>query len=709
MGDTKMNEFQTAVTFHDVVEQCPCALSSDCATVEHVQCARDMAFAFLQVQHARIAGDTQKTTWSHWSEVLRGCLASLPSNDVQVVDSLWQLTSCVMRIHEGDRLAAAHDVVAWHYRTQLTDHEQECIQLIQKHDTFLTQEEWDRYFGFAFLRLLSGDLPGCGRMLAAAKTRIRDRGYPITSAQESLVTDALQLLIEPFMSSDEFVAWAKYADVVMHRERELLQYADAPQQDPHGWGTFCGALVDITAMCTGDEEQIYQTVHSLGLSPLWDVVGVLSLVRPFAALPEICTLLEHRLTAMPNHDWFEEAVLWLLSCQRPYDVVDVMDRMLGAIPLLSFSADAVLSFKMMAAHVADVCAPPFLASGADALSALHMRNQLVVQYAEYIGHHSYLWDTAATYVAFSPLCDPQSMVALLEGTIGIICSHSAPSTAHSRYVDVKRVYDALLAPSSVAVTQVRDCCKLRGPAATSTIAVPHPVAALFRAYDELVPESFSAVTCAFLQFLSEQNQCPLAISVSVEMGEWTWAKKQLHSLVNSPAANGSLNPQFVAIGEAVRSGLITLDPTGMGSSARRNESGASVVKLVRDVTAYLLVAAAAADVGCSGDSSNSEVARVMKGVVQLMSLDTVELPPSVITSFAQCGLQAYRNLTTQISAVVPAEQDDAASAPDPADLLRIVTRVSLDAQSDTPANIDEYSAGIQSSLIHALVRHHAQA
>ncbi|KAG8344213.1 hypothetical protein ERJ75_000769800 [Trypanosoma vivax] len=68
----------------------------------------------------------------------------------------------------------------------------------------------------------------------------------------------------------------------------------------------------------------------------------------------------------------------------------------------------------MAAHVADICAPP-LGAPADQISVTFVRNELIAGYISLFRGHPLLWRAAATYVVYSPLADPTALYRIVTG------------------------------------------------------------------------------------------------------------------------------------------------------------------------------------------------------------------------------------------------------------------------------------------------------
>lgn len=92
------------------------------------------------------------------------------------------------------------------------------------------------------------------------------------------------------------------------------------------------------------------------------------------------------------------------------------DHLLGDAVELPMGGKSLRGFSLlfMAAHVADICAPP-MGAPVDQISVTFTRNELIRDYVELFRWHPLLWRTAATYTVYSPFMNPAELYRTVIG------------------------------------------------------------------------------------------------------------------------------------------------------------------------------------------------------------------------------------------------------------------------------------------------------
>ncbi|ESL10038.1 hypothetical protein TRSC58_02234 [Trypanosoma rangeli SC58] len=423
-------------------------------------------------------------TLSEWSDLLLSRLKAI--EDVAVVDPtaevVWELVSVVLAILENggdDGVNASGPYLAW-YRSRFVSVDaiyrlQSTLDEVPPQAELSPEEEEDLFEGLLGPYMISiqraflaGLFPAAAALISSLVDYLRARVVdPFNAEEESTLADVIRLFLETPKSNTEHREWMDAANLlVVDCKRILMPSAEASNLILQAAQQLKSLCLDLLLMVSGDAALILETCHLLELDVVDYVAAVCAVCKPHMTLRQLHHLYQNSWESWKGAvegPWYVGVIERIVASRCMADVACAMDLVGEAVrcnaylptspiensnisssPLVNSleAADEAsgvgtttevtvdpkllrrFALLFMAAHVADICAPPFGAP-VDQIHVTFIRNRLVEDFVAEFRHHPLLWRTAAMYVVYSPLMNP----AILYG----IVTERAASAVSDRY------------------------------------------------------------------------------------------------------------------------------------------------------------------------------------------------------------------------------------------------------------------------------------
>ncbi|KEG13291.1 hypothetical protein DQ04_01101120 [Trypanosoma grayi] len=299
---------------------------------------------------------------------------------------------------------------------------------------------------------------------------------PFDAEEESVLTDVIRLLLEPPENSIEHREWMNTANgLIMDSKRILTASHDESGMAVQAAQQLRSLCLDLLLMASGDAALILQSCHLLELDVIDYVAAVCAVCEPYMTLRQVHHVYQNVMESWEGPvkgPWYVGVIEGVLGSHCIADLVGAM-RLVGeavrrdqCLPMRpgddsnivsspSYSGDDAdtddadineeldtnesrrkqrshsdsLLFRrfallFMAAHVADICAPP-LGAAVNQIDVTFTRNELVEDFVSIFRHHPLLWRVAATYVVYSPFMNPAVLYRIV--------TERAPCAVSDRY------------------------------------------------------------------------------------------------------------------------------------------------------------------------------------------------------------------------------------------------------------------------------------
>jgi hypothetical protein len=362
--------------------------------------ARVSIDAFLSLHHRRLGvvphhpGDRVH----QWSEKSFGCLAHV-HDDLHVVPSLWRLINAALMVAEDPRVNPCRVYLEWHTLANLDDNLNASVEAaLQRGDDI----HWENTIAVVQYRVLTGDLQGAGELLHRAVQHLRTTSH-FHPDEEVMVNEILALFINPFLTTADFTAWRQRAVDLLVDARHVLGEVAEDVDESSPFVLVKLQLLELLFWASGDRQVLAGRVDNLGLNAMWYIGGVAACIEPFATWPR---LLDAFLEFVPSGEsaWFMPCIEAALRVRASANAVDFAAAVLDLLPG-DFTPHSRFAAHLLAAHVAEICAPPYAAVGASAKHAA-TRDRLVAAYAGHLTKVPDLWRIAALHLVYTPLNNP---------------------------------------------------------------------------------------------------------------------------------------------------------------------------------------------------------------------------------------------------------------------------------------------------------------
>lgn len=500
---------------------------------------------FEQLQGRRLDG-THANSGSlphEWSEMaMQKALANI-QGECGVTAALWRLANTAMvLVAQPGRERPSKLYLQWHCDVNLHEDRinESHMQLAQRNPAVV---DWPLTVCRATQLALSGCFVEAAKMLDAAIDTM-STVEPLEGEAEAMVAEVLGLMHNPPEPTPAaYSSWKHRATELMMDARHALAVADADAHHP--LGMIKALLLDVVQLASGDEQALGPVVNALDLDGMWYVAGYAAFINPGAALAELGAALD-RSTPSDDTPWFEPVVRTTLNVNHLHDLVQVGRCVHQCVP-----ADATVceryALGLFAAHVADIGAPTWADVG-DAGAYVVQRNQLVESYVSLFAHIPTLWAAAATYLAYSPMADPENMARVLQHAAAL------PFPGATRVGHFMRQYTD---EHSAFQTRLRSATRSR-VAMSGTAAAA--LARVFAHYDTIMDATHAAIAQDAAAKALQVNRPAQALRWLTDAGLFEEAAAIVLARLDGWKSCGApLDGSLNQIGEAVAAGFINID------------------------------------------------------------------------------------------------------------------------------------------------------
>ncbi|RNF05353.1 uncharacterized protein Tco025E_07792 [Trypanosoma conorhini] len=403
---------------------------------------------------------------SEWSDLLLSRLKSV--GDVAVVDPtaevVWELVSVVVAILENggdDGVNASGPYLEW-YRGRFVsldaiDGLRSSLEAVPPQAPLSPAAAEDLFEGILGPYLISiqraflaGLFPAAAALISSLVDYLRAGVVdPFDAEEESTLADVIRLFLETPLDSTSHREWVDTANLlVVDCKRVLTPATPASDLITQAAQQLKSLCLDLLLMLSGDAALILETCHLLELDVMDYVAAVCAVCKPYMTLCQLHRLYQSAWESWEGPvkgPWYVGVIERILASRCMADIACAMELVGQAVrrnaylpaspnedsnvvssPLVTSTetAEEVVSeaasttevpvdskqlrrfaLLFMAAHVADICAPP-LGAPVDQMHVTFIRNGLVEDFVAQFRHHPLLWRTAAMYVVYSPLMNP---------------------------------------------------------------------------------------------------------------------------------------------------------------------------------------------------------------------------------------------------------------------------------------------------------------
>lgn len=366
----------------------------------------------------------------------------------------------------------------------------------------------------------------------------------------------------------------------------------------------CAEALDLLLLMAKDAKTLRERCVDSGRTATDFLVAACAVMQPYASLGDVSGIFEDYIGHWKHQEeqkWYNDCVLSILSATSPADVVEAMATVAAVIsdvfpsldeasaPRRSISSrasdgddedddDSVgdtlsvgelkaaattqmpsaghtrrFALLCMAAHVADLCAPPVVAATAGEIELTFTRNALVTAYVNVFACYPRTWRIAGLYACYSPLSNP----ALLRD----IVTAQAPAAAADA-----AVYDRLH-----AFLRTTWCTSSEHQLAVrSKVAAVLPehatVSQWWTAMDYYYTETYRDVHRSIVQLLLRHGEGVRALWLALRSQQTASVESALRRYVTGSDALASA--PLYAIGAAVLNGFLAVDSCPSAELAR---------------------------------------------------------------------------------------------------------------------------------------------
>ncbi|RNC50031.1 hypothetical protein TcCL_NonESM00358 [Trypanosoma cruzi] len=412
-----------------------------------------------------------------WSDLLLSRLKAI--NDVSVVDPtaevVWELVSVVIAILENggdDGVIASGPYLEW-YRSRFVSMDaiyglRSTLNAVPPRATLSSAAEEDLFEGLLGPYMISiqraflaGLFPVAAELISSLVDYLRSCEIdPFDAEDESALADVIRLFLETPRNSTEHREWTSTANLlIVDCKRVFTRAGDESNLIVQAAQQLKSLCLDLLLMVSGDAALILDTCHLLELDVMDYVAAVCAVCKPYIALRQLHHLYQSALDTWGGSvkgPWYVGVVERLLASRCMADVVCAMELVGRAVRCKEYlpkppsedsnvvssppansveeeddvsgveitseaPADPKLlrrfALLFMAAHLADICAPP-LGAPVEQIEVTFVRNELVEDFVALFRHHPLLWRTAAMYVVYSPLMNPAILYRIVTERAG---------------------------------------------------------------------------------------------------------------------------------------------------------------------------------------------------------------------------------------------------------------------------------------------------
>ena len=525
-----------------------------------VASVRSGADVFVDLQRSRLSSNTVagcRRTRSEQSLVLFNRLSTLGDSMDVMTKELWDLTTLLLRAMEEpfDSVDGSQLYLQWYQ-----DHYVDAVRL-SRGWTVLSSDEslenadnieglWAPYLTTALRAFLAGFFPQTANFVDAALRYLRTTVSDCFTAEEEVCfSHVVRLLGAPPQSEVELQLWQRDASHCIGDARYSFQLK----------GAECEAVqrvkqlsLDFLLMMSGDMPLIREHCTTLELSPLDFSAAIIALVRPFATLQSVHQLLATTCSQWKTSKlWHTDVVVRLFGSREAYDFVNCMEEVAQIAqeqPWDDLEEEQqelrIFCLTFMAFHITDVAIDSTLLSVPH--TQLHfVRNELLVLYVRLFAHHSALWRTAATYVAFAPLINPVYVreTILTAGGVAILDDRKAENLEMfvRQYFDSGSAFQRLLRAHLRKIVEGSKSLEL-----------------WIDAFDAAVGESIRLLHGKSIAKKWNRQSFVTSVWEAVETSLTTAVEHRIAHMLREPLTVESIDV-LSAVGEAVQCGHIALD------------------------------------------------------------------------------------------------------------------------------------------------------
>lgn len=562
------------------------------------------ADAFLLLQRMRIAA--HETPILHFSRraASEQSLSRLdaPLGDERDVDTeiLWDLANRVIGILEAgvDTSDAACAYATW-YRTYFTTAEElhRIRDQIAANLPTLAEDAFEGTWNdviMAILRsFLAGHLDLAAGLLAASMSGVRHRAPSAFSPEDEVCFgDIIRLMTIEARSPSQFLQWQAEASRLIADARYIFS-PERGNGDPQSAPNQLRAMaLDILVMMSGDIPLVLDTCNSTGVDALGFACALCSIIHPFTPLEEVHRMFKTACAQADNEGhWMNPAVEAILSVRSTTDLIGAMEvvQETVAVEFPEGGSDQDdesdvdrqevemkrFCISFMAAHVADICLPSVLPMPPHT-ELLFIRNNLVRLYVAQFMHHAALWSTGLTYLAFSPLVNPEALQQCITDCMVPLCSND--TTIRKQY---NQFYRNHLDAGGPLQHHLRQTLRANCDGSTKVLE------SWFRSFDEAVQYANFHVQESVINAAWDRGQHAVALWEAIATHQTGLVQRHIGACLAREDALVAMEAQEVIshVGEAVQSGLIPLDSCPNGNLSTMLRLASALVDVLEQPSA----------------------------------------------------------------------------------------------------------------------------
>ena len=513
--------------------------------------SRKAVDTFLKLQHRRLGGapGDARDTPQEWSELYMGCIVDL-AGDLGEVPAIWRLLNFAIHSVTLHDRAPTELYLQW-YGNARFDEQADMAALGAVTDRQVS--DWGAVLAALQSRFFGGDLQGTAVLAQEALATLRNEDA-VTPEEDACIRDVIGLIAHVFRTPAEFARWRSDAKGLLLDARAILtQTADPDEEAPSTLVKL--QMLDLLMFAAGDREHLAGSIENMGRDAVAYVAAFAAVIEPFASLADLyAAFADFNATAGPDAQrWYTPVVQLALQCSTLSDVVAAAACCAECHPPGSSDYE-VFAVSLMAAHIADLCSPPFAAAG-EAAKIVARRNALVGSYVKVIGQQPELWRAAALYLVHSPMCDPTFLSDHLKHWSG--CQRPGPAQT----LGFLREFAS---PTSRLQQRLRGACQVRLPEGSH-----QALARLLANFDHVMRHAETDIVSRWARAQEAAGNLAQAIVLYGQRGDSKLLCAAVSSALRSWSAKDGATASWcrgiLGVGSAFNSGLILTD--GLSANA----------------------------------------------------------------------------------------------------------------------------------------------